>query len=321
MVTRRMVLAGGAAAVVAAGGAGIGFGYESAIRSAIVRVSQGSAVFHSRFGALEYADVGKGRPILMIHGTGGGFDQGLGFAQPLIEAGYRIIAPSRFGYLRSDFPSKASSENQADAFVDLLDYLRIETIPVVGGSAGVLAAIAFAIRHPQRCSALIALVPASYVPDRPRTPGPQGFEEKAMLAMLRSDFLFWAALKTTPDTMIASMLATDPELVHAATPDERRRVERILWEILPVSRRSRGLVNDARLAGNPGPMAIEEIRAPTLAISLEDDRFGTIAAARYLAAMVPGARLVSYPTGGHVFVGHNADVFAEVDGFLKSVAV
>jgi dienelactone hydrolase len=41
----------------------------------------------------------------MIHGTGGGFDQGLLFARRLVDAGYRVIAPSRFGYLRSDFPT------------------------------------------------------------------------------------------------------------------------------------------------------------------------------------------------------------------------
>lgn len=32
------------------------------------------------FGTLEYAVAGSGRPLLMICGTGGGFDQGLGFA-------------------------------------------------------------------------------------------------------------------------------------------------------------------------------------------------------------------------------------------------
>ena len=114
----------------------------------------------TRHGVMEYAVAGEGPPVLMIHGTGGGFDQGLLFARRLVAAGYRVIAPSRFGYLRSALPADPSSEDQADAFVDLLDALGIDRVPVVGGSAGALSAIAFALRHPDRCTALVALVPA-----------------------------------------------------------------------------------------------------------------------------------------------------------------
>jgi len=92
------------------------------------------------------------------------------------------------------------------------------------------------------------------------------------------------------------------------------------WDILPVSARTDGLLNDGRLSGNPQPMALETIRVPTLAISLEDDRFDTIAAARYIAAQVPGAKLVTWPTGGHIYVGHDADVAAEIDGFLRRLS-
>ena len=35
---------------------------------------------------MEYAIAGTGPPVLMIHGTGGGFDQGLAFAEPLVAA-------------------------------------------------------------------------------------------------------------------------------------------------------------------------------------------------------------------------------------------
>ena len=99
----------------------------------------------------------------MIHGTGGGFDQGLRFAAALGQRGHRIISPSRFGYLRSDFPVDPSLANQADAFVALLDHLNINRLSVIGGSAGALSATAFALRHPDRCAALVLLVPAAIV--------------------------------------------------------------------------------------------------------------------------------------------------------------
>ena len=61
---------------------------------------------------------------------------------------------------------------------------------------------------------------------------------------------------------------------------------------------------------------MDQIKAPTLVIFLEDDFFRTIAPARVIAATV-GARLITYASGGHMFVGHDADAFAEVDAFLR----
>jgi pimeloyl-ACP methyl ester carboxylesterase len=241
-------------------------------------------------------------------------------SQPLSAAGWRVIAPSRFGYLRSAFPYDPSSENQADAFVDLLDHLAIDHAPVIGGSAGALSAMQFAIRHPDRCSALVAMVPAAYAPGRPPVNPPGPLAQAIIDYALKSDFLFWSAMSLNEDAMIGALLATNPALVRGAAPAERARVRSILRHILPVSDRAQGLLNDGRLAYDPAPMALDTIRVPTLALSLEDDRFQTIAAARHIAASVPGARLVTYAEGGHVWVGHHQEVFAEVAGFLSQAA-
>lgn len=320
MISRRTVLVLGiASGAVAIGGAATYSFYAGALAAARKRVATGSDLVETRHGVMEYAVAGEGPPILMVHGTGGGFDQGLLFGRRLVEAGYRVIAPSRFGYLRSAFPADPSSENQADAFVDLLDALGIDRAPVVGGSAGALSATAFAIRHPDRCAALVALVPASYAPDRSLAPPPGALTVFIINRGLRSDLLFWAGLQTAEAAMTGALLATDPALVAGASPDEQARAHAILWDILPVSARTDGLLNDGRLSGNPAPMALDAIRVPTLAISLEDDRFDTIAAARYIATEVPGAKLVTWPTGGHIYIGHDADVAAEIDGFLRGL--
>ena len=321
MVSRRSFLVlGAAAAGLAAAGGGVAVAYHRAISRAEDRIATGSQTIRTSFGTMEYAVEGDGRPLLMIHGTGGGFDQGLSFCRRLLPMGHRVVSPSRFGYLRSDFPSDAGTANQADQFTELLDVLGIDRLPVVGGSAGALPAIEFAIRHPDRCSGLVALVPAAFAPERPSLRPMSATQEEAMRAMLGSDFLFWAAMHVARDQMFSTMLATDPRIIAAASPTERERAERILREILPVSRRSRGLMNDARLAANPARQALDRIKVPTLAISVEDDRFGTADAARYIAAQVPGAKLVIYPSGGHIWIGHDKDVFAEVDAFVKSLA-
>jgi 2-hydroxy-6-oxonona-2,4-dienedioate hydrolase len=292
--------------------------YRADLAEARARIAQGSRIVATRAGPIEVG-IGEGsRALLMIHGTGGGFDQGLQFAERLSAAGWRVIAPSRFGYLRTPMPADASPEAQADALAHLLDALVIERLPVLGGSAGALSALQFALRHPRRCTALVPIVPASHVPGRPATPAPAPWAERVIAALLASDFVFWSGITFAPEMATKALLATDADVVARASPDEQARVRRILRNILPVSARAAGLVNDARLASHPAPMALERIGVPTLAVSVRDDRFGTFAAAQHIASMVPGARLLSFDSGGHIWAGHDAELFAQVDAFLRS---
>jgi len=316
---RRRLLAMGVAAATGAGA----IGWRDYARTmAAARAAVAAAGSPRRLalpgGVVEYAEAGDGPPLMMIHGTGGGYDQGLLFARRLIAMGWRVIAPSRFGYLGSSFPPDPGPAAQADALAALLDALGIDRLAVIGGSAGAIPALAFALGHPGRTAALVALVPATHVPGRPAPPPPGPLAAAIIAHGLRSDLAMWAGVRLAPDRMIATLLATDPALVHAAPADEQARVRAILHGILPVSLRAAGLLNDARQAGDPPALPIAGIRAPTLAISAEDDRFGTAAAARHIAATVPGARLVMLPDGGHVWAGRDAEVAAAIDAFLRA---
>ena len=316
---RRGLFLGGLATALLAAGVVVRHRFRTDMQVAKARIATGSTVIDTGFGALEYATAGgpDGPAVMMIHGTGGGFDQGLAAAAPLAEMGYRIIAPSRFGYLRSALPLDASSARQADAIVTLMDHLGIGQAGVIGLSAGARSALALAALHPDRCSALIALVPATHVPGT-TVPMPGAVGAAIMRYALHSDLLFWAGNRFARDRMIGTLLATDPTLLDGADPAEQARANAILDDILPVSARSDGFINDARLSVDPEDIALESITVPTLAISLQDDWFGTFAAAQYIARTVPGARLVSYPSGGHVFIGHAADIYAEIDDFLRA---
>lgn len=66
------------------------------------RVSRASQVVPSGFGQIEFATLGHGAPVLIVHGAGGGFDQGLSAASQLTDAGFQIIAwwHITWGYLR-----------------------------------------------------------------------------------------------------------------------------------------------------------------------------------------------------------------------------
>jgi pimeloyl-ACP methyl ester carboxylesterase len=317
MSTRRNWLLAAALAAVAAIAVVVLF--RADLRAAHDGLAGRSATIATASGPIEYAVAGTGPPLLMIHGTGGGFDQGLLFSEKLAAQGVRVIAPSRFGYLRSGFPADHSSEAQADAFVALLDHLKLGKVVVAGGSAGALSAVQFALRHPDRTSALILIVPAANVQGHdPNEMSPA--QEWMVRRLISSDFLYWTARKLAPKQLIGFLLATDPALLERVPADERERAYRILDQMLPISARWRGMLNDAQLAGHPARMDFRRIHVPMLVISAEDDRFGTAGTSRAIARQVPSSRLLVFPDGGHVLLGHDAESARAIALFVKQHA-
>src|SRR5271165_4991397 len=193
------------------------------LAAARARLAGRSKTVRTSFGELEYAEMGEGPPILVVHGAEGGFDQGIDMTAALAGRGYRLIAPSRFGYLRSTMPDSPTTAMQADAYAQLLDRLGIDKVAVVGISAGAWSSLQFAIRHPERCRALVLLVPADYLPEGTSIHG-----GAVVRAMVNSDFAGWAVLKlmtTMPGVMTRMMLGTDAVVVRAADPGEKARVQ------------------------------------------------------------------------------------------------
>jgi pimeloyl-ACP methyl ester carboxylesterase len=143
-----------------------------------------------------------------VHGAAGGFDQSMLVVGNELAANARVIAMSRFGYLRTPLPTDASPAAQADAHACLLDALKIERAAIFAASAGSPSAIQFVLRHPDRALGLVLLVPLAYMPNAP-IPAPPA----AARMFFGSDFLFWALAKTLarlgPDASDARTAAAD----------------------------------------------------------------------------------------------------------------
>ena len=151
------VMAGATVLVVAV--SWIAWLFYADIKTASAKAAYGSVLVNTRCGPIEYQEAGTGTPLLMVHGSGGGHDQGMAFPGKLSQRGVRVIAMSRFGYLRTPMPLDASPAAQADAHVCLLDALGIAKAAVLGGSAGGPSALQMAIRHPDRVILLGRLRP------------------------------------------------------------------------------------------------------------------------------------------------------------------
>jgi 2-hydroxy-6-oxonona-2,4-dienedioate hydrolase len=284
--------------------------FNADLASAHARAMRSGVTVQTRCGPIEYEQAGEGLPLMIIHGSGGGHDQGMAFARPYAEHGVRVIAPSRFGYLGTPRPPDVSPQAQADAHVCLLDALGIEHAAVMGVSAGGPSALQTAIRHPMRVSALVLVVPIAYKPGAVADSVPPVSDDKdaLLLRLLGSDFLFWAGLQLARDQVFRHVLATPSEQVAAANAEERARVNAMADMILPVSLRAAGLRDDTRLGKSLGPYALEAVRAPTLVISARDDGFGTYAGAQYTASRITSAKFIGFDDGGHLLVGHDEAV-------------
>ena len=320
--TSALAVAGAAVMILALVASSIWWRFDGDLERARERSAQRSTLIETRCGPIEVQQSGAGVPLLVVHGSGGGHDQGMAFAGTLAQRGIRVIAMSRFGYLRTPMPADASAAAQADAHVCLLDALGLHRAAVMGGSAGAPSALQMAIRHPDRVSALILLVPLTYKPPTQAdsaAPMP-AWVEATMTRLIGSDFLFWAALHVARDEVIKTVLATPPELLATASPREQARVNAMLDNILPVSARAEGLRSDTAVGKHLTPAPLESIRAPTLVVSARDDRYGTFAGAAYTASRIAGAKFIGFDTGGHTWVGHDDEVMSEIVTLLVPTA-
>jgi pimeloyl-ACP methyl ester carboxylesterase len=286
------------------------------IDTARARVVSGSHVLSTPCGPIEYAEAGQGPAILAIHGAGGGFDQSLALLAPLAAQGYRVIATSRFGYLRTPAPAHPSIALQAESHACLLDALGISRAVVIGASAGAPSALEFALRYSDRCMALVLLVPGWYPEAGSTRMGP--LEAFMTERLLRSDFAFWAFTRTLPTMAKRLVLGTPSGVIQSASPGEQARLAGILRAISPVSQRQVGLSLERQLTREALSQPLASLNVPTLVISAEDDLYGTYANARFIAGHAPDCKLIVYQSGGHMLVGHDDEALDEVVAFLRA---
>jgi pimeloyl-ACP methyl ester carboxylesterase len=296
--------------------------YRREMRAARERiVSLGSQVIETGFGPIEYARIGQGYPVLVVHGDMGGFDQGLLVAKPVIDAAFQLISVSRFGYLRSPMPADANINRQVDAYACLLDALGIRQAAVFAFSAGATSAIRFAVRHPERVSALILLCPAAPGKVEAASPPRAIFD-----TLLRSDSVYWA-LTTYLRPWIQSMLGVPKGF--DLTPEMEAEVKEALAGTLPLSERFDGFLFDTYDPGlnrafhesisEISPYPLGKIKTPVLLIHALDDPYALPENVHGLAAKIPNARLFVVPDGGHPLLGHSQEVKAEITQFLNSI--
>jgi pimeloyl-ACP methyl ester carboxylesterase len=277
-----------------------------------------SNIIHTARGAVECAISGDGNPVFALHGAMGGYDQGVLLVRTTIaEPGYRYIVPSRPGYLRTPLALGRTPEEQADLYAALLDALTVPKTAVIAISGGGQSALQFALRHPDRCTALI-MISACSAPIQVRLPLRFYFMKvmahipplaAGMRRKLEAD-PERAAQRAIPDPALRARTLNDPEVGPLFKALQLSTTE-CMKERLP------GTLNDIRHSRLPFAYPLERIAVPTLVVHGTADQAAPYAQAKALAAAVPGAELLTIEGGEHVSIfTHRAEIRARICAFL-----
>lgn len=249
------------------------------------------------YGDMRYVDKGNGEVILSVHGIFGGYDQAFDTCKDF-ASGYRILAPSRFGYLGSDMLGSGTPAEQAIAYAELLDRLGIDKVYLLATSAGGSIAIRFALDYPERTKGLIlycsAMPPAAKPANYAEYAGPPAF--------LCNDYAMFLM-----NPLFEPVMGMDASTIYS---------------MLPVGERKAGVILDASItnpdmARNYDSYIIEDLQVPTLILHAKDDKLASYADVEKAWDRFPNSTLVSFETGGHLMVGHEEEVKDAVMAFVK----
>lgn len=236
-------------------------------------------------------DGGVGRVVVLLHGYGEYLGLYDALARRLTADGCAVYAMDAMGHGRSDGERAVLDWDVYVADARQLVNLARDRHPgrpvvVMGHSGGGLAAYLLALRSPGIADALVL----SGAPLRPQ----QWIEDELA-----------ATGQAGPDVDPSEVFSTHPEYVHALMHDPltwhggfRQETLRAITRVWPEA--ATGLA-----AGLP--------EIPVLFVHGEDDQIVQVSDARAAAAMVPGARLVTFPGDLHdVLNEHDRDAVHDV---------
>ena len=273
-----------------------------------------SMVVETDQGIIEYAISGKGDPVLMIHGAGGGYDQGLLLADRFLPKDCMVIAVSRFGYLNTPLQEEPTTDHMAALYKELLDKLGINKVHVVAVSDGGPSALKFSIKYPERLNSLTMMCAKSQTPPKLTT-----IQSMVFGTIFNNDFLFWMITEYIQSDLL-NVLGVPKEVQNKMTADEIHMAREFFEIMNPISLRKEGIFN-ANVQFKellPDDYPIWEIEAPTLVVHAEDDTLQPFYYAEYTHEKVPNSTLLSFKEGGHMFFSHHEEIVEAMDRFFNN---
>jgi pimeloyl-ACP methyl ester carboxylesterase len=225
-------------------------------------------------GKIEYdLSDGKGPVVLSVHAGLGGADQGRLIADWLVRDGYRVLSPSRPGYLGTPLDSGRTFEEQADLLAALVDGLEIKKVIMTSLSAGGPIAYAFAAKYPGRILALIAIASVSGDYTMPESAGPA---TQAIFMSTPGQKIIGKFMDMFPRVFLSGALGSIGYMTKQQrkayveyvlkTPGGFAFMKGIMDTMHPYSKRTQGNDNDMKQFLTMPPLPFAKITCPVLII-------------------------------------------------------
>lgn len=267
-------------------------------------------------GRVETARVGTGQPVMLIHGTPGGWDSSLAMGRFLVEAGFGLIAPSRPGYLGTPLDGRGSIDDQADVYAALLDALGHERAGLLTWSGGGPSGYRLAVRHPERVSSLVAFAAVSRVYEPPE----EELKSRLMTTTSVGNWLLRFLAAHAPKTTVSATLKAEGDLskgelrsLVAEVMHDDRELDVVLTManvVADYGNRHEGIENDFARFAEIKSLELEEVTVPTLIIHGTADIDVPPDHSNFAAATIPGAEHLAMEGGTHLCLFAHADAHA-----------
>ncbi|MEV0401781.1 alpha/beta hydrolase [Actinoallomurus sp. NPDC050550] len=264
---------------------------------------------------LAYRLAGRGEPLVCLAGGPGRPSGYLGDLGGLATTRRLIILDGRGtgGSAAPEDPGTYGVDRLVADVEALREHLGLETMDLLGHSAGADLTVLYAARHPHRIRRLVLVTPS------PRAVGLDPTDEEWFAAIERRSAEPWYA---TARAALDAWEAGDER-------DETRRATRPFlyspWNdaaeahdrsFPPVRAAAEGFYGKGTLDPDATRAAVKALPAPVLVIAGEDDLAPTADHAAAYAALFPGARAASVPGAHFPWVTAPKEFAAAVERFL-----
>lgn len=267
-----------------------------------------SQTIKTAYGPVEYAIRGEGPVVLIAHGGPGGYDQALVLGELFRKNGFKIIAPSRPGYLGTPLQFGKTAEGQGDFMDALLDTLKIPAAIMVGASGGGPASYQLAQRHPEKVKALLVIdgISMNYT----KVDDINKIEEWMYLSK-PGQWLIGYFFKHFPASVVRSFLQMESTLDKH---DLGKRVREIVddpdkFALIDVmfktmshrfAERKAGAENDVAMGSAIDKLPLDKIISPTLIIHSDADNDVPPRDAEYAHEAIDGSQLLWINKASHI---------------------
>lgn len=273
-------------------------------------------IAETSLGPVEYAVVGSGAPVVVLHGSPGGIDAAALMAGFLPRDEIAAVLLSRPGYLGTELGDRRAVDQQADLLAALLDHLGIDRAGVFSWSGGGPSGYRLAVRHPDRVAALVANAAVSQAYHLPN----QDLASRLLFTTGAGRWLLRLLAAHQPKQYIAGSLSSEGDLTKEQLA---QRVEEVFAD--PVKRdfvlalgptasqdrtRRTGYRNDLDQFAAIASLELEKITAPTLVVQGTADSDLPPAQSDFAARTIPGATLLTLDTGTHLALFTHPDATA-----------